>query len=192
MYFYIDNSSAIILDPTVPNRVYQVLKEYQELRTKFDKAEKIAHEAIDSLGERRNRLLDRFAFYFLRSSETYDLFISAPGFPRKIARHLIELSELHSKIYYQFQDPYLQVEWNKLDFIQPKDVITIIRTRLQRWDRTDLSSKEREIRAEEQDKATYARNNLSEYKRSAQFAIDGVLRVIREYEKKWLIPGSGG
>ena len=188
--FYIDNPSAIVLDPTVPNRVYQILKEYRDLRLKFDKAEMIAHDAIDSLGEKRIWFLDRLTSLFIRSPEAYDLFLSAPGFPRKISGHLKELSELHSKIYHQFQDPYLQIDWHKLDFIQPEEVITIIHTRLQSWDRTNPSAAEREIRDEEQDKATYARNSLPRYKRSAQLAIDGVLRLIREYEKKWL-PSSG-
>jgi hypothetical protein len=182
--YYLEESK-LQTDSTAPERVYQELKKYQRAWEEFEKTEKAANEAIESLGGKRYRLLDtltrlRFLIFSRHTFMQQSAFIRdyEPGFPRDIAPYLKELSELKNEIYRRFPEKYVKVDWKKLDFIKPAEVRGIISLPyIARW------------KYEEKDESiSDARNRMFGYKGQAERIIEQLLRVVRKHEKSLIVP----
>lgn len=105
---------------------------------------------------------------------------------------LEELYEQKYNLFEEFPDHFLRkIDWDKLDFVSPHEVHRIIHTRLTQWQDKELREEERiKYTLKEVDLAE-ARDNVSGCRYKAEQAIDRVLREIRKYEDKWMVPEPG-
>ena len=180
--FYL--GTHLSFDPTAPKRVYQMLKKYHGLHEELDRAEKIAEASLNSFGRKPSGFLERLerGIYYikhrpftLRFSHHGLHYMDTPGFTREIAPHLVELYDLEYKIYDEFPDQYVKVNWDKLQAIEPDEVKSIIH--LQNW------------HVEERDEnCGEAEDRINEYKGQAERAIQQILEIINKYKIKWLLP----
>lgn len=169
-----------------PLRVYSALKQYKGMKSMFEEAERTGARALWGLGRKKRgwllnipgRFADILALRWSPSYRQYPGCILYPrGFPRQIAPYLEELSELRYKLFTRFPGYFARsIDWEKLDYIEPSEVFSIVTYRLyedQREEAIDLAD---------------ARDYMHVYRTEALRAIGRVLDVVDEYEGGWVVP----
>jgi hypothetical protein len=105
------------------------------------------------------------------------------GLPTQVYPYLKTIDEQRYKLFDNFPDFFFRVEWEKLDFIEPENVILIIH-------KHSLGEKwpgRLEERYEWKSWGITIKDDLENVERTARYAIDDILNIIREYESKLLL-----
>jgi hypothetical protein len=178
----------LLYDETAPQRLYQALKEFQEAKTKYEEAEIAGYEALKSIADKR--WLDTFTLPLERlRRHQVNHYLYPRGFPRAIAPHLKVLAEQRYKLFDKFPEKVARwIDWDKLDYIKPSEVGSIIHTRLKFRKEHERSDEAYQNHLEQETALADARDNLHSYKQEAERAIVSILEEVRQYEEKWLTP----
>lgn len=105
------------------------------------------------------------------------------GLPGQIYPHLKTIDKQRYKLFDNFPSSFFYVEWKKLDFIEPENVVLII-------DKASLGSLwpgGLEERYEWKSWGITIWDDLEDIERTARYAIDDILNIIQEYESKLLL-----
>ncbi len=177
-------------DPIAFSRVEKTLKDYRNLQSELIKTEKIGQSALNRIGKKPKGILDRLdrliyyirhprqSFVFTHYNHRHTLYyMNTPGFTRDIAPYLEKLFEFEYKIYEEFPDQYIKINWEKLDYTRAHEIGSIISLQ-------NLHSEERDENLRE------ATNRIDSYKGKAEQEIERILEIILEYESKWLVPNE--
>jgi hypothetical protein len=176
-------------DKIASKRIYSALQQYQDVNEKYNEAERVGRPSFISFTKTKGRdtffdtsLRDRFisAIYHFDSDIPVEYRM---GLPRKIYPHLKTIERQRYKLFESFPDSLFSVDWEKLDFIEPENVILIIH-------KTSLGEKwpgSLEERHQWKSFGYTIWNDLEGIQRTALYAIDDILNIIREYESKLLL-----
>jgi hypothetical protein len=178
----------LLSDETAPQRLYQALKEFREANTKYEEAQIAGHEALRCLTEKS--WLDTFTLPLDRLlGRQVNHYVYPRGFPRAIAPHLWVLAEQRRELFDKFPEKAARrIDWDRLDYIKPSEVGSIIHTRLKYIKEHELSHEAYQNHVEQEIALADARDNLHSYKQEAERAIVSILEEVRQYEEKWLPP----
>jgi hypothetical protein len=176
--YLVENS---FYDKKTPEILYAAMKQYLEARKKADDATRKGNNALHSLD---NRWFYKIPFVGIRAQTKRDLTGKYPlGFPRKVAPYLSILGEKQAELFYGFpKDVTRSIDWDKLAFIkQPSEIKTIIEPRLNYYGTAPVPNQ-----AEKEAELGRLRDKLPGLRFDAENAIDSILALVEEYEKKWL------
>lgn len=171
-------------DKTAPIRLYSALKEYRDTRAKNDDLTPRAYASLHFLAEKN---LDRFyninimlSFFFRRLRIFRGRFLFPISFTSDISGHLKLIREYRYKIFDEFPKKVIQrLEWEKLDYIAPDELITIIHPWLKFYEGNESEFEHAQRRIKMFDEMS----NLSYYRSEALREIDEALSKIYEQEE---------
>jgi hypothetical protein len=178
-----------LFDETSTHRLYNALKEYREAEKRLKEAERLGREAMFFLAEKRP--FDRFLLLWLvlRRDPNREFHFYAPGVPRRIAPYLAILNEQYYKVFRRFPEKVARrIDWEKLEFIKPSSVESIIHRRIRPLLELEYSGEAYREYKEKVTELGEARDNLSSYKREAESAIENILQIVWNYENRWFVP----
>lgn len=173
-------SNAQLYDKRTPEILYVAMKQYLDAREKVEYAARKGNTALLSLA---SQWFYKIPFLGANALERRDLGLEYPrGFPRKLQPYLSRLGNAKYKVFDEFPNEVTRwIGWDKFPFIDPSEIKTIIEPRLNYFGTPPIPNQ-----SEEEARLGGLRENLSGLRFDAENAIDSVLEIVEEYEKKWL------
>jgi len=173
-------TNAPFYDKKTPEILYAAMKQYLEAREKAKDAERKCNSVLRSLD---NTWFYKIPFIGRRALMIRDLSGKYhTEFPRKLQPYLSRLGEVEYKVFNEFPSEVTRwIDWDKFHFINPSEIKTIIQPRINYFETPQIPNQE-----EKETKLGGLRDKLSGLRFDAENAIDSVLEIVEEYEKKWL------
>jgi hypothetical protein len=147
--------------------IYQALKTFREASAKCDKEARVGRLALKSLRPKS-------------------------GLPKAIFPLIKSLKEAQDDLFVEFPKQWFQIDWDKLDFIEPADMHLIVH-RSGNWPRREEfgSNEEYLFMLEEAHRSLTVRpDDLWSIRRDARHIIERALEEIHKYEKDLLVVPS--
>jgi len=179
-------------DKTASARLYTALKEYRDTKAKHDEIARKAYASLQSLSDKKLDALyslNIMLSYLFRKMRIFKgTYLFPVSFTSDITGHLKLIGEYRYKIFDEFPKKAIHhLEWEKLDYIVPDELFTIIHPWLKFYEGNESESEyhEREIRMFDE------MNNLSYFRSEGQREIDEILaKIYYQEEEKWFTPNN--
>lgn len=178
-------------DPNQAVDILRLLKEFRDAKRVTDKVREMGEEAFYSLIEPLPlwHIRNWLPWLYSRDARTFGL-----GITLEVIGHLRKFHTHYDFLYSSIEKRYAetQIDWEKLDTIEPKDLHTIIVHPQLRYFQPhvhDMSSDLADEYREKYDKLTGAIDNIDFIKREANQELESIFEVIRKYENLWIPPG---
>ncbi len=204
-------------DETIPLRIYQALKEFQNARVNYVNAENIGISAIDYLNKRRCIRAQKLAYfiniYILKRDLKMHYQISKSHrliYPRGLLINIVPYLEVlytqRISLFEEFPETFIHsIDWNLLDYIEPSNVRAIVKTLLSSppypypaEDPFDVDENywkqywaANEKYTEEEIELVDEMREATKYRVKARNAIESVLKELKKFEDKWIPPVPG-
>jgi len=169
--------------------ILHLLKDYWIARCAVDKAGEIGEEAFHALIEHPSRWNLFRRFPCSRNINEFGV-----GFTGEIIGHLRHFHTIHDFLFHSIERTYAKarIDWDKLDFIQPSELETIMVSQLrylrQNIDGYDMGSDTNQEYYREYRKLADAIEDIVPKKRDANEELGRIFAIIRKYESKWAVP----
>lgn len=173
-------------DKSAPIQLTRALKQYRTLQVKHDELAQQADAALLAFSDKN---LDRFyvlnrriSAFFQRIGLLKGTLLLPVSFAVDISEHLRIIDQYREKVFEEFPRKIVEeIEWGKLDDIEPEDLSTIIQPQLHYFVADEDISRDRE----KESKLFDEMQNLSFYRIVAKREIDQILHKIHHEEEKY-------